>query len=82
MAIQADKPKDDWYAIVKELQDRAGSKEESPKIDPCCKQDTKSIELHTDVDDEKRRSKSPGRRTSLNTLKEKFGEVISRKPKN
>ena len=61
MAIQADKPKDDWYELVKELQDRELSKK---KPSEGALQDTTLVTLNPNNDDEKGGSKSPGRRSS------------------
>ena len=60
MAIQADKPKDDWYELVKELQDRELSKKKPPEG---ALQDTELVTLNPN-DDKEGGSKSPGRRSS------------------
>ena len=60
MAIQADKPKDDWYELVKELQAR----EKPSEGDQCSLQDTKLVTLNPNNNDEDGGSKSPGRRSS------------------
>ena len=70
MAIQADKPKDEWYEIVKELKKRAGVKENP----------TEGAPLDTDGDNIAG-SKSP-RRISLNALKERVCDAISPKTKS
>ena len=61
MAIQADKPKDDWYELVKELQDRELAKE---KPSEGALQDTKLVTLNPNNVDKEGGSKSPGRRSS------------------
>ena len=71
MAIQADKPKDDWYELVKELKDRELSKKKSSEEAQCSLQDTKSVTLDANGADKKDGSKSP-RRISLNAWKEKL----------
>lgn len=78
MAIQADKPKDDWYKLVKELQDRERSKE---KPSEGALQDTKLVTLNPNDDDEKGGTKSPGRRSSWDIFKE-IVHVISPKSNN
>ena len=60
MAIQADKPKDDWYELVKELQDRELSKKKPPEG---ALQDTELVTSNPNNDKEGG-SKSPGRRSS------------------
>ena len=61
MAIQADKPKDDWYELVKELQDRELSKKKPPEG---ALQDTELVTLNPNNGDKEGGSKSPGRRSS------------------
>ena len=81
MAIQADKPKDDWYEIVKELKKRKGLKENPTERAPRRSEDDKADALDTTRDDTGG-SKSPGRRISLNALKERVCDAISPKTKN
>ena len=81
MAIQADKPKDDWYEIVKELKKRKGLKENPTERAPRRSEDDKANVLDTTRDDTGG-SKSPGRRISLNALKERVCDAISPKTKN
>ena len=61
MAIQADKPKDDWYELVKELQDRELSKK---KPSEGALQDTELVTSNPNNGDKEGGSKSPGRRSS------------------
>ena len=61
MAIQADKPKDDWYELVKELQDRELSKKKPSEGDL---QNTELVTLNPNNGDKEGGSKSPGRRSS------------------
>ena len=64
MAIQADKPKDDWYELVKELQDREAKKGEAKPSEGAL-HNTKLGTLNPNNDDAKDGgSKSPGRRSS------------------
>ena len=63
MAIQADKPKDDWYELVKELQDREAKKGEAKPSEGAL-QDTKLVTLNPNNDNNEGGSKSPGRRSS------------------
>ena len=59
LAIQADKPKDDWYKIVEELRIRKESNKELMEISPKDFQD--SVALDSNGSNEERRSS----RTSL-----------------
>ena len=61
MAIQADKPKDDWYELVKELQDRELAKERPSEG---ALQDTELVTINPNNGDKEGGSKSPGRRSS------------------
>ena len=61
LAIQADKPKDDWYKIVEELRIRKNSNKQSMDRAPKDFQDGDSVALDSNGSNEERRSS----RTSL-----------------
>ena len=56
LAIQADKPKDDWYKIVEELRIRKNSNIQSTEKDPKTSEDVVSVAVDGNGSNEERRT--------------------------